>query len=249
MVEINWTVIVVLLILLFALMGYFKGWWKEAITTAFLTCLVLLSQTPMLAQFFIDAINFVIALLWRLLSSSSLINFRDSLALSLGLETGVTPQLDAGDGYTWIVILILFLALAILIGRYSLPGWSRSEMPYHGYIVTPRGAAWGGLLGALNGWLIISLIRVYLDGSKLPGGGTSAAALTPGGVAVRATDVPLSGIEDSFLPWFFGGLAIFILITAFNTRVAFLKDKDGFRKVEVKPPLGYVRQKITPKTD
>ena len=44
MVEVNWTLLTYLFIALFALGGYFKGWWKEAIVTVFLTVLVLLLQ-------------------------------------------------------------------------------------------------------------------------------------------------------------------------------------------------------------
>lgn len=244
MVEINWTALVILLIGLFALAGYYKGWWKEAITTVFLTFLVLLSQVPALAQIFINTLNVIISLMWRTLSALSL-DLANVLETSLGLDTnGGAPQLNASDGHTWIVILIVFLSLAILIGRYSLPGWTRPTLPYEGYVATRQAALYGALLGGINGWLIISLMRVYLTGSTLPGG-SSATAASADNVIVQATDVPLTSIADSFLPWFFAGLAILVFFAAVNNRVAYVKDKEGFRKIDYKQPLGYTRQDIT----
>lgn len=244
MVEINWTALVILLIGLFALAGYYKGWWKEAITTVFLTFLVLLSQVPTLAQIFINTLNFIISLIWRALSALSL-DLVSALETSLGLDiNGETPQLDAGDGHTWIIILIIFLSLAILIGRHSLPGWSRPTYPYEGYVATQQAAMYGALLGGINGWLIISLVRVYLTGSTLPGGSSGIATSTDS-VIVQATDVPLTSIADSFLPWLFAGLAILVLIAAVNNRVVYVKDKEGYRKIDYKPPLGYTKQDIT----
>ena len=45
-IEINWSAITYYVIGLFALSGFFRGWWKEAITAFFLGILVFLLRTP-----------------------------------------------------------------------------------------------------------------------------------------------------------------------------------------------------------
>ena len=106
MMAINWTVLMLLVIGLFALAGFFKGWWKEAITTIFLAILVFFLQVPGAAQFFIDLINFVIATVWRILPDFVL-DFLDTI-FGIG-TTGGPPQIDASSPQTWLIMLILFI--------------------------------------------------------------------------------------------------------------------------------------------
>jgi hypothetical protein len=245
MVGINWTVLTLLVIGLFALAGLFKGWWKEAITTIFLGILVFFLQVPDVAQIFIDLINLIISTIWRILPDFVL----DFLETVLGIgATGAPPQIDAGSAQTWLIVLIVFIGLAILIGRLSLPGSGRRADTYSSYVVTFGGSLFGALLGALNGWLIIGLIRTYLDGRSLPGGGEMAATsmATPPSdqVVIQAVDVPHTTILDSFLPWLFVGIGLVVLLAAIRSRVT-VKEKKGFRKVVYKSPVGYEKAKTT----
>ncbi len=73
MMGINWTVLALLVIGLFALAGFFKGWWKEAITTIFLGILAFFLQVPDVAQLFIDLTNLVIFTIWKILPSFMLV--------------------------------------------------------------------------------------------------------------------------------------------------------------------------------
>lgn len=240
MAEVNWTIITFLLIGLFALAGFYKGWWKEGITAIFLTFLVFLWLFPNVAWAFIEAINIVIAFIWGLFSEVYRIFFADVLEASLGVETGNgPPRIDAGDPQTWIIMLIIFLGLAIVVSRWSLPSYGRLSLPYYGYPVTCSGRFFGSILGAINGFLIISLVRAYLNGSNLPGvASDQTAASTAGDVVIQAVEVPRTTILDSYLPWFFIALGIFILILAVRSRVVIESEK-GFRKVDYRAPLGY----------
>ena len=244
---VNWTTLVVLLMGLFALSGYFKGWWKEAITTLFLAILVLLLQLPDVARFIIDSINWVIAAIWSLLPVAAT-NF---LETTLGLGSGsLPPEIDPGSSQTWIVILLIFIGLSILVGRFSMPGSARSANKFTGYMVTWGGRLFGALLGAVNAWLMVSLIRAYLDGSSLPSNQSlmsmDATAASPPAtdVLVQAMDVPTASILDSFLPWLFVGLGLAVLIAALNSRYG-IKDTKGYKKIDGKAPPGYKKGNVS----
>ena len=166
MAAINWTFIALLIIGFFALSGFLKGWWKEAITTFFLGILVFFQLVPSAAQFFVDIINWVIALIWRIIPNAVFEFIYSIFGWGSGMPD-VAPQIDAGSSQTWLIMLILFIGLAVLVGRLVLPGAGRGAAPYRGYVVTCSGAIFGALLGAVNGWLIISLIKTYLQGITL----------------------------------------------------------------------------------
>lgn len=247
MVTVNWTAIVLLVMALFALAGFFKGWWREAIVTIFLAILVLFLQLPGVAQFFIDSINAVIAFIWRILPDS-IIGF---LETTFGLGTaGLPPHIDASSPQTWVIMLIVFIGLAILVGRLGLPGSARNSGSYNGYVVTWGGRLFGALLGATNAWLMVSLTRAYLDGNNLPGGGDSTismstAASTPAdAVMLQATNVPDASVVDSFLPWLFAGLGLLVLIIALKSRYG-IQETKGFRKMVYKAPPGYQKAKVS----
>lgn len=221
-VEINWTVVTYIIVGLFALSGFFKGWWKEAITTLFIGILIFFLAVPSVAEWFIDTINRLIILVWDILSQAELV-------------TGQAIQLDASNGGTWLVILLLFIGLAIFISRASLPNVVR-EGAYRTYIVTPIGSILGGLLGGLNGFLILNLARQYLEGSNLPGGGqpateiamtgTGPVAMASSGVDFRVIDLPNFTVFNAFLPWV---MIAFVILVFFLTSI--------YRKT----PWGYVK--------
>jgi len=149
MVTVNWTAIVLLVMGLFALAGFFKGWWREAIVTIFLAILVVFLQLPGVAQFFIDSINAVMAFIWGILPES-VVAF---LETTFGLGTaGRPPTIDASSPQTWIIMLIIFIGLAVLVGRLGLAGSARNASSYRGYVVTLGGRLFGALLGAVNAW-------------------------------------------------------------------------------------------------
>lgn len=231
--DIDWRVLTYLVVGFFALNGFFRGWWKEAVTTIFLVLLLVLLQIPGVAQLIIDAFNQVVALIQSLLPA----NFNFPVF-----------QADAGSSGTWLVILVVGLGLVTLLARSFLPGT---------YAVGPIGRLLGLVMGAVNGFLVLNLVREYLDGRGLPGNAPPAAATrsqltllgtgnfgpASSNLSVRATGLPGLTILDSFIPWFVIGLGLFILLAVLRNRVAVARHPDGGRKLEYKPPYGYTRAK------
>jgi hypothetical protein len=228
-VQINWTVVTYIIVGLFALSGFFKGWWKEAITTFFIAILLLFLAVPTLAGWFIDTVNYLITFTWGILADA-------------GIVAGPPIQLDAGDGNTWLVILLLFIGLAIFISRAGLPNIITGGGVYKAYVVTPLGSVLGSLLGGLNGFLILNLARHYLEGTNLPGGdppateiamtSTGTVAIASPGVNIQFANLPNFTVFNVFLPW---------IIVALILLVIFLTWK--YREI----PWGYVKYGVTTK--
>ena len=251
--EINWTVLTYFVIGLFALSGFFKGWWKEAMTTVFLAVLVFLLQNPNLAQLVIETLNGIVAAVWGFIPNTLLPTVDSVLSSAFAIETrGGALQANAGDASTWLIILILIIAVATIFSRTTLPGGIiQSGMRY---APTPTGSVLGGLLGGLNGFLIINLVREYLDGRNLPGGllteiapagGGGSVGIASSGVAIRAVEVPSFTILDSFLPWIIIGGGLLIFFAVLRNRVG-LHSKKGFRRIDYKVPYGYKLMAVAP---
>jgi hypothetical protein len=240
--EINWTMLTYAVIALFALSGFYKGWWKEAITAAFLALLMLLLKSPELAQSFVDGINWFVEVVWRIVPDS----IKPTLEQVFDVGPGAVPIIDASDPTTWLIILVFLMLVSIIVSRSSLPNFG----PGRGYEVRPMGSVLGGLLGGLNGFIVMGLIRAYLNGSNLPGNGTGAPpteiVTAAGGtigvattdVVITATDVPAFTLLDSYLPWVLMVLGGMVFIMALTNRVG-MSTKDGYRKFSPKKPYGY----------
>jgi hypothetical protein len=112
---------------------------------------MLMLRTPDLAQGFIDGINWFIELTWGIIPASLL----PVVEQVFDVPAGVVPLIDASDPGTWLIMLIFFLLLSIVIGRSSLPDHGSGP----GYEVRPIASILGGLLGGLNGFILMGLIR------------------------------------------------------------------------------------------
>ena len=257
MVEVNWTLLSFIFVVIFALVGFMKGWWKEAITTVFLGFLVFLLRVPDIAVGFTSSINWVLDKIWGILPASlaaAIVNFLET-SLNLNIPEG-GPQLDPTNPNTWLAILLIFVGLAILISRFSLRrDLSRGQGGF--YAPTAIGSLLGGLLGAFNGFLIINLIREYLDGRALPGGvatasvgeltlpGTSSFGASAANLSIQATDLPSITILDTAIPWVVILVSLGLLVMVLITRLS----RDGLNiKTGKKIPYGYNKYEVAPKS-
>jgi hypothetical protein len=243
--QIDWTLISCLVIAFFAWSGFARGWWKEGITTVFLAAFIFLLQRPDWAQWLIDNLNDFIEAIWLILPDSINSFIADVLETFFGIDTGGAAfQLDASNPGTWVIALILILGLSILIGRLSF-----ANRP------TLVGAILGALIGGVNGFLVLNLVREYLDGRALPGQTTATAPFSAAGgisvgaaaqsVTVQATNLPDFTVLDSVFPWVLIGLGILLIVAILSTKVALRTNKAGGRKSDFRavPPF----YKATPK--
>lgn len=241
--ELNWTVVTLVVMGGFALTGFLRGWWKEAVNTIFLGLLIFLLRQSQLAQLLIETLNQVLDFLWQLIPGA----FRDQLGVWLEPVFGLDElRADAGAGATWFTILLLSIGGAILLSRFLMPSGHRPRFPYYIYSVTWSGAILGALLGLLNGWIITSLLREYLLGQSLPTNDLAAGIVSTQQATaqpvVQALQTPANTVLDSFVPWLVIIFGLFLAAAAIKTRVVVERNKQGFTKVQLKAPVGY--QKI-----
>lgn len=235
--QIDWTLVSYVVIGIFALIGFFRGWWKEGLTTFFLTLLVLLLRRPDLARTVVEWLNQGIAAVSRFVAD--LFDFPEG--------TEAVLQLDPNRSSTWLIILFFVLGLSALLGWIFLPGTTSRPAKY--YAPTIIGSVLGVLVGAVNGFLIINLVREYLDGRSLPGNVSSDASITSLGDAAVASPAPTFSIQvvnlpdftilDSYIPWLIIGGGVFVLVTLLWTRVKYRTKAGAGSKIEAVPPLGY----------
>jgi hypothetical protein len=248
MVEINWTVLTYIVIALFAISGFSRGWWKEAVTTIILVIFIVLLQIPEVAEAVIEFFNGVVAFIWDILPDTLRSGVESTVEAVFAIQVDDPPfQIDVGDPASWLLIFLAFLALSVLLSRFFLPQGAR---PGEVYEVTPLGSFLGALLGGVNGFLIINLVREFIYGRFLPGGRlpTEIAGVQDGaafttassGVGIRATSVPSFTLFDSFIPWVVIGLGIFLFMALLRNRVALTNTK-GFRRINYLVPYGYKR--------
>lgn len=184
---IDYSDLVTLFLFIFAVVGILRGWYKEAITSIFAALLAVLVWQPAIAREIVNTINDFIKLL--------VMFFRSGFSLDPGrlVSQTVPPDvlLDPDSYRLYIVVTVVLLTVSYVVG----------ETTFHDRH-TPLGRLLGGLLGAFNGWVILSLIKQYLL-NYLRARGQFAAASNQLGITV--TQVPTGN-------FFAGAGIIFILI-------------------------------------
>jgi hypothetical protein len=191
-VEIDYTVLGYIILGLFALVGFFRGWWKEGVTTVLLVLLVVILTQPQAAVSLINIINRVLEL----------------------LKPVVSITLDPNNRNVYVTTLIVLVTMSYLVGKVGLGG----------YAVAPMGAILGGVLGAVNGFIVSSLVKEYLLGGFRPGATvTAAAAATPNVISFQVTGVSgqtLSSGRELFWGILIVGIVVLVLLVSTRFELA-----------------------------
>jgi hypothetical protein len=224
-VTVDYMVLMWMVIILFGLVGYYRGWWKEGLTTGFLTFLVILLQFPDLARAIISTLNKLIKLIYIVIIAHSLDIERIA---EVARETGEPPiSIDPTAKETYLVVLIILLAVSYIIGRISIS--KKAVGPSF------LGSLFGVIFGLLNGFTVISLVREYVVGRYLPGAPDTvvAQAATASTISLAVEDMPMPSIMEGLAPWLLvsiGAVALFaVLATRWSVERTKIKD--------VAPPL------------
>jgi hypothetical protein len=237
--DIDWMLLLYLIVGFCAIIGFFRGWWKEAITLFVLALLVVLLQRPDWAQKLIDGLNWLITESWSLLYKVT------------GLALGSGPyQFDATKSGTWIIVLVILVGAAALIAHLILPGNIASDKGRY-YVVEGMGRLIGLVFGGVNGFLIINLLREYLDGRALPGRtapsteiavvGGSAFGPASSTLSIQAVNLPSFTILDSYIPWLIIGFGLLLGVAAVKSRYSIVSKAGAGSKIEYTSPYGYKR--------
>jgi hypothetical protein len=136
------------------------------------------------------------------------------------------------------------LSLSVILSRLLLPNHVRDAKTYNTYVVTPLGSFLGGLLGGLNGFLIINLIKEYLSGGSLPTGteepatelavaGGQSIGIASSGVGLEVTDLPGFLSINNIWGWLAVLLGLLLLAFVIRSRMTGVKSPRGYKRMDI----------------
>lgn len=209
--QVDFNVVFYMVVGIFALAGFMRGWWKEAITTGILVFLLILLTNPELASTIISRINELLA------------QIRNVEFVSAGATDSIS-DIDPAQNQIYIIVMVVLVIVSYFIGN-SLEG---------NFNITTGGRIFGAVLGMTNGFIILSLLKEYVLGRYLPEGSFAASATAPEQLSITVTNVPQTSITDGFAIWLLIFAGALILIYAITNKFSYTKGK-----FSTKPPLGY----------
>jgi hypothetical protein len=215
----DWETLVIIVAALFALSGFLRGWWREGVTTIFLILLTIFLTSPELAGGIIEFINGVIEAAW-----SILVNLLEALGIvEPTVAATSTPPIviDPSDRTVFVIILIIMVLLSYFTSKITLGGRT----------VTVGGRIFGGILGAINGFLVINLVKEYIVGRFFPETGLTAQTAAPDQLSIAVTGVPPESVFTDTSQLLVIGIGVVILMLLLANRLT--------RKGKGRDPWGY----------
>lgn len=209
-VTVDYAVLMWMIIILFGMVGFFRGWWKEGLTTGFLTLLIVLLKFPGLAELIVNTTNKILKILYIMVVARSLDIERIA---EVAKEVKEIPiKIDATDYRVYIFGLMGVLIASYIVGKI---GVNRK-------VIGPNllGALLGAIFGLLNGFTVISLVREYVLGRYLPGVTAEAAAeaATITGITLTVEELPTPSVVEGWLPWLIVAIGALLLFAVLATR-------------------------------
>ena len=230
MIEIDFITLTYMVIAVFGLVGFLRGWWKEAITTGLLTILLVMLREPNFAGTIVEFISGIVTGIWDAVMSL----FESSEVLSTTVQMQAPPEVDAERYSIYIIILVLLIIASYFFGKMGLA----TNLSAGARIL-------GALMGFYNGFVIVSLVREFMVGRFLPGAAdVSASAAPASSMSIQVTNLPQASIADSPTAFFLIsiGFVVFFLALVTGWRV------DRMKIGRKEPPL-YRKQKRSRKSD
>jgi hypothetical protein len=179
--------LVTLFLFVFAMVGMMRGWYKEGITSLFAALLALLVWRPEVARALIGRITDVLKVLIVFIRAG--LNPEPQAVTQP--SAGVGSLLDPNSYEIYVVITVVLLAVSYVVGEATFK-----------HRMTALGRILGAMLGAFNGYVILSLVKQFLINQVQV---QAAGPIKGGQLSVQVTDVPTSN-------FFTGSGLIFIFI-------------------------------------
>lgn len=178
-ITIDWDQLMLVITFLFVAVGFFRGFAREVFTSVVLLFLNYMILSPDAARRVIEVANNFLNLFKVVILNPATVVSPQALFRAY-TETG--PVLTEQNAYTFFLIILVAMLVASYVGGARAIG---SEA------VPPLGRILGGILGYLNGQMIMSLVKDYLLGNFLrePEALTAQGAI-PQTLAVEIQNVP-----------------------------------------------------------
>jgi hypothetical protein len=220
LIEIDYQALAYMVIGAFGLVGFFRGWWKEAITTGLLTLLLLMLKVPSIATRIVEIMDTIVNAIWNFIQS-----LRESSSfVASTVQVGPPPDVNPQRYWIYVITLIVLVIASYFIGKTGL---TKNGL-------TAGARLLGAILGFYNGFVVISLVREFVIGRFLPGAPAAAATATPPStVTVQVMNMPATSIADPPTVYFLIGAGLLLFIIAISVAWSVQRAKVS-RKV---PPL------------
>jgi len=182
LVQVDYNVLAYMIVGVFGLVGFFRGWWKEAITAGLLTLLLVMLTVPDMATIIVNALNTVVDTVWNFIQSIR----QSSPAVASVAPVGAPPDVTPERYWVYVFILVALVIASYFFGKIGLTqGLSAGSRLL------------GGVVGFYNGFIAVSLLREFVLGRYLPGASAAAATATPPStVAVQVMNLPQASATD-----------------------------------------------------
>lgn len=241
LIEIDYQVLMYMIIGAFGLVGFFRGWWKEAITTGLLTLLLLMLKVPSIATRIVKIMDRIVNFVWDLIQS---LRQTSEFAASAVSEPGPPPGVDPQRYWVYVITLVVLVIASYFIGKTGLTQYGLSA----------GARLFGAICGFYNGFVAISLIREFVIGRFLPDAPAFAATATPPStVSVQVVNMPIKSIADPPTVYFLIGIGFLLLIIAISSAWKFQRAKIsrkvpvGHKPAPAKPKSATVEFEVVPK--
>lgn len=194
-ITIDYQTISMIAVLMFALVGFMRGWLKEGITTVLLILLVAVVFKPELVTPLLVVANQIAKLL-----KAVLINLPGGPKPAAGAQAELKDIFTPENPYNFLIwVLLFFIGLSYL----------GSKVAFKDEGLSPLSRILGGVLGAFNGFIAVSLFKEFLvryfQGLTMEQRAAMAAlqagAPPPQGVSVAIQNVPQQPFLQSVAPW------------------------------------------------
>lgn len=216
-VTMDYAVLMWMVIILFGMVGFFRGWWKEGLTTGFLTLLIVLLKFPGLAELIVNTTNKILKILYVVVVARSL--DLERLAEVAGELEEIPIRIDPTDYRVYIFGLIGVLIASYLVGKIGI----------NKKVIGPSllGALLGAIFGLLNGFTVISLVREYVLGRYLPGATEAAAAEAEAitSITLAVEELPTPTVVEGWVPWLIVAIGALLLFAVLATRLSVERTK------------------------
>jgi hypothetical protein len=212
MIQVDYNVVAYMIVGVFGLVGFFRGWWKEAVTAGLLTLLLVMLTVPDVATLIVNALNTAVDTVWSFIQSLSQSVSQSSPAVASVAQVGSPPDVTPQNYWVYVFILVGLVIASYFLGKVGLTqGLSAGSRLL------------GGIVGFYNGFISVSLLREFVIGRYLPGASAAAANATPPSTAsIQVFNLPQTSLTDRptvFILIAVGFLLFVIaLITGFNVQ-------------------------------
>jgi len=177
---IDYNEVLTLVLIIFGIVGMMRGWYREGVTALFVALLAILVWRPEIGEAIIAWINNFLRFFVAFFKAG--LTFNATKLTAQVASTG--PFLDPSSYRLWIVITVVLIGISYAIG----------EATFNGKMV-PLGRLLGGIIGAANGFVLVSLTKQYLANYWTAQGRVMAQGSQ---VAIQMNNVPATSFVNGF---------------------------------------------------